>query len=314
MSGQKWGVLGKIWLLIRGSFRKYQEHDPVIYAAAIAFLTLFSLPSVLIIIIQIGTPFLGARDTRIELSGKVESLVGATSAEQIQKIIDNRSVSHTGFLTDVISVVFLLLSATVIFSFLKKAINTIWGVKPKPHRTVVKFLTDGLRSFLLIVLLSLLLLVTLSFQIVLNYISEFTTQNFISVSGYINETADYLVSWGVASLTFALLFKYLPDAKVRWREAVVGALVTGVLFTIGKYLIGLLLINTSITTIYGAAGSLAGLLVWVFYSSILLLIGAIFTHVYAAQMGESIEPTRNSVRVETREVEKEGESVRGSGS
>ena len=299
-------VLENIWLLIKGSFKKYQEHDPVIYAAAIAFLTLFSLPSVLIIMIQVGTPFLGAQDTRIELSDKVESLVGATSAEQIQKIIDNRSVGHSEPLTDVISIVFLLLSATVIFSFLKKAINTIWGVKPKPHQTIIKFLSDGFRSFLLIVLLSLLLLVTLSFQIVLNSISEFTTENLISMSDYINETADYLVSWGVASLTFALLFKYLPDAKVRWREAAVGALVTGVLFTVGKYLIGLLLLNTSITTIYGAAGSLAGLLVWVFYSSILLLVGAIFTQVYASQIGESIEPARDSVRVETREIEEKG--------
>lgn len=278
----------------------------MIYAAAIAFLTLFSLPSVLIIIIQVGTPFLGERDTRIELSGKVESLVGATSAEQIQKIIDNRSMHYSGTLTNIIGIVFLLLSATVIFSFLKKAINAIWGVKPKAHRTIVKFLIDGTRSFLLIILLSLLLLVTLSFQIVLNYISEFTTENLVTMSNYINETADYLVSWGVASFTFALLFKYLPDANVRWHEAVVGALVTGVLFTVGKYVIGLLLSNTSITTIYGAAGSLAGLLVWVFYSSILLLIGAIFTQVYATQFGAGIEPKANSVRVETREIEEQG--------
>lgn len=297
----------RTWLLIKGSFKKYQEHDPVIYAAAIAFLTLFSLPSVLIIIIQIGTPFLGEQDTRIELSDKVESLVGTTSAEQIQKIIDNRTVTHSAPLTDLISVVFLLLSATVIFSFLKKAINAIWGVKPKHHRTIVKFLVDGIRSFMLIVLLSLLLLVTLSFQIVLNSLSEFTTENLFSISDYINETADYLVSWGVASLTFALLFKYLPDAKVRWREATVGALVTGVLFTIGKYVIGLLLSNTNITTIYGAAGSLAGLLVWVFYSSILLLIGAIFTQVYAAQMGESIKPKGGSVRVVTQEIEQDAD-------
>ena len=294
--------LKKIWLLIRGTYRKYREHDPVVYAAAIAFLTLFSLPSVLIIIIQIGSPFLGEQDTRIELSDKVESLVGATSAEQIQNIIDERSIGNSNPLTDFISVIFLLLSATVIFSFLKKAINAIWGVKPKSHRTVVKFLTDGLRSFTLIVLLSLLLLVTLSFQVVLNYLNEFTTENFIGAASYINETADYLVSWGVASLTFALLFKYLPDAQVRWREATVGALMTGVLFTIGKYLIGLLLISTSITTIYGAAGSLAGLLVWVFYSSILLLVGAMFTQVFAAQLGESIKPKEDSVRVETREV------------
>lgn len=308
-----WGssILGKVWRLIKGCFKKYQENDPVIYAAAIAFLTLFSLPSVLIIIIQVGTPFLGEQDTRIELSDKVESLVGATSAEQIQRIIDNRRVGDSNPLTDLISVVFLLLSATVIFSFLKKALNAIWGVKPKPHRTVVKFLTDGVRSFVLIVLLSMLLLVTLSFQVVLNYLNEFTTENLISISRYINETADYLVSWSVASLTFALLFKYLPDAKVRWAEAAVGALVTGVLFTIGKYLIGLLLINTSVTTIYGAAGSLAGLLIWVFYSSILILVGAIFTQVYASQIGQSIEPARDSVRVETREVEGKQQEVDG---
>ena len=274
----------------------------MVYAAAIAFLTLFSLPSVLIIIIQIGSPFLGEQDTRIELSGKVESLVGATSAEQIQSIIDKRSLGDSEPITDLISVIFLLLSATVIFTFLKKALNAIWGVKPKPRTTVGKFITDGLRSFFLIVLLSILLLVTLSFQIVLNYLNEFTNENFLGVASYINETADYLVSWGVASLTFALLFRYLPDARVRWREAAVGALVTGVLFTIGKYLIGLMLISTSITTIYGAAGSLAGLLVWVFYTSILLLIGAMFTQVYATQIGQSIRPTGNSVRVVTREV------------
>jgi membrane protein len=294
--------LKKIGALIKGTFLKYREHDPVIYAAAIAFLTLFSLPSVLIIIIQIGSPILGEQDTRIELSDKVESLVGTTSTEQIQEIIDERAVGHSEPLTDLVSVVFLLLSATVIFSFLKKALNAIWGVKPKPKQGWLKFITDGLRSLLLIFLLSLLLLVTLSFQVVLNYINEFTTENLIGVADYINETADYLVSWGVASLTFALLFKYLPDAHVRWREAAVGALVTGVLFTVGKYLIGVLLMNTSLTTIYGAAGSLAGLLVWVFYTSILLLIGAMFTHVYAAQMGESIKPKDDSVRVVTREV------------
>lgn len=282
----------------------------MIYAAAIAFLTLFSLPSVLIIIIQIGSPILGERDTRIELSDKVESLVGTTSTEQIQEIIDERAVGHSEPLTDLISVVFLLLSATVIFSFLKKALNAIWGVKPKPKQGWVKFITDGLRSFVLIFLLSLLLLVTLSFQVVLNYINEFTIENLLGISDYINETADYLVSWGVSSLVFALLFKYLPDARVRWREAAVGALVTGVLFTVGKYLIGLLLINTSITTIYGAAGSLAGLLVWVFYTSILILIGAMFTQVYAAQLGESIRPKNDSVRVVTQEVEVEKESER----
>ncbi len=276
----------------------------MVYAAAIAFLTLFSMPSVLIIIVQVGSLFLGEYDTRIQLSDKVESLVGTTSAEQIQNIIAQRSPGHSAPITDMISVVFLLLSSTVIFAFLKKALNAIWGVKPKPRTTVGKFVVDGLRSFLLIVSLSLLLLVTLSFQIVLNYLNEFTLENFLGVAPYINETADYLVSWGVASLTFALVFRYLPDVRVRWREAAVGALVTGILFTIGKYLIGLMLINTSITTIYGAAGSLAGLLVWVFYSSILLLIGAMFTQVYATQIGQSIEPKDNSVRIETREVVK----------
>lgn len=300
----------KIWQLIKGTFRKYQEHDPVIYAAAIAFLTLFSLPSVLIIMIQIGSPFLGERDTRIEVSGRVESLVGTTTAEQVRGIIDRRALGSSEPIADIIGVVFLLLSATVIFSFLKKALNAIWGVKPKPRRTVVKFLTDGLRSFSLIVFLSLLLMVTLTLQVVQNYLSEFTQENFFSISDYVNNTADYLITWGVASLTFILLFKYLPDARVGWREAAVGALVTGVLFIIGRYLIGLLLFSTNITTIYGAAGSLAGLLVWVFYSSILLLVGAMFTQVYATQLGDQIEPNKDSVRVVTQEVETERKKVK----
>ena len=297
-------VLFKIWLILKETVKKFQDDDPVIYAAAIAFFTVFSLPSVLIIIVKVSGLILGETKITFLLSKKVASWIGAgtTRADQIQKIIENRALGPSEPWVEMASIVFLFLSATVIFTFLKKALNAIWGVKPKPKQNITQFIKDGFRSFVLIVFLSGLLLVVLSVQAMLTYLNHFTTEIFESWAIYVNDFTDYLVSWVIISGTFALVFKYLPDARVRWRDILVGASVTGILFMIGRYLISLILSNTSVATIYGAAGSLAGLLIWVFYSSILLLVGAIFTQVYATQIGTDIEPKKDSVRVVTQEV------------
>lgn len=295
---------GNSWLLIRETVKKFQEHDPVIYAAAIAFFTVFSLPSVLIIIVQTLGTILGKEEIRGQLAGQVSSLIGAASTEEIMNIMQNRGWNTSSLFANIVSIVFLLVSATVIFGIIQKALDAIWGVKPKPERGALKFLQDRLLSFSLIIILSFLLLVSLVLDTILSVFRNFLHTVFLDeYTVYIIRVASTGASLAIISLIFALIFKFLPDAKVRWRDVTVGALVTGVLFTIGKYLIGLLLANTRIASTYGAAGSLAGILIWVFYSSVLVLIGAMFTRVYADNLGKRIEPKKHSVRVITKEVE-----------
>lgn len=294
------------WLITRETVVKFQEHDPIVYAAAIAFFTVFSLPSVLIIIVQTLGTVLGKEEVRNQLAGEVSGLIGTTSAEEIIAIIQSRSWDTSSLIANIVSISFLVVSATVIFGFTQKALDSIWGVKPKPRKEkmAIKFLQDRLLSFSLIIILGFLLLVSLVIDTMLSFFRNFLNSVFTNeYTVFIIQTMSSIISLVVISLIFALIFKFLPDAKVRWKDVTVGALVTGVLFTIGKYLIGLLLANTQIASTYGAAGSLAGILVWVFYSSVLVLIGAMFTRVYADNLGKRIEPKKHSVRVVTKEVE-----------
>jgi len=293
----------KTWLLIRETAKKFQENDPVVYAAAIAFFTVFSLPSMLIIIVKAVGSVVSRDEIQQNLAEQIEALIGPASADEILSIIENRAIGDSGWLLSTVGIFFLLFSATVIFAFLQKALNSIWSVRPKPKQGALKFARDRLLSFSIIIALSFLMLVSLALDAILSFAKNYVEVLFSSYTVYVMSVANYFISLVVISLIFAFIFKFLPDAKVRWRDVFVGAVVTGLLFTLGKFLIGLLLSNTNITTTYGAAGSLAGILVWVFYSSIIVLIGAMFTKVYASNIGKEIRPKKHSVKVETREVE-----------
>ena len=293
------------WLLATETFKKFQENDPVVYAAAIAFFTVFSLPSMLIVIVKGIGSFVSKDELQQNIALQIEGLIGPASAEEIVKIIENRAVGDDNFFVNAIGIFFILFSATVIFVFLQKALNSIWSVKPKPKKGLVKFAMDRLLSFSIIIILGFLMLVSLALEALLSFSKGFLQNLFSSYTVHVMDVANYLISLVVISGIFALIFKFLPDAKIRWKDVLVGALVTGLLFTLGKFLIGVLLSNTNITSTYGAAGSLAGILVWVFYSSIILLVGAMFTRVYAANIGIEISPKKHSVRIETREIEKE---------
>lgn len=295
----------KSWFLIKETIRVFQEHDPVVYAAAIAFFTVFSLPSVLIIIVRVISAILGEQDVQHQLSHQVQSLVGTASAKEIESIIESRALEDAGALVSIIGIIFLLFSATVVFTFVQKALNSIWDVKPKPEIGFLRFLRNRLLSLSVIIILGFLMLVFLIIEAVLGIFKDFLNEFFSTYTVDIIYVANHLISLIVISFIFALIFKFLPDAKIKWKDVFIGALVTGILFNTGKFLIGLLLANTNIATAYGAAGSLAGILVWVFYSSILVLIGATFTKVYTINSGRSIRPKKHSVKIVTREIEKE---------
>jgi membrane protein len=291
------------WELLKGTAKKFKEEDPTVYAAAIAFFTIFSLPSMLIIIVKVIGMVIGDEKVRTELSAQIENLVGVSTAEQVNNIFDNVSKLDNNLLLNIVGIFFIIISATAIFNFIKKALNSIWGVKPKPSKEILKFLRDRLLSILLIIVLGFLMMVSLIIDTILGVFKDFISQLLSGYSFYIMVVLNYLITLGVVGVIFGLIFKYLPDAKIRWKDVSVGALFTAFLFTIGKALFSIILGQTNIATTYGAAGSLAAILFWVFYSSIILLIGAVFTYVYATNIGRNIIPKRNAVKVEMQEVE-----------
>lgn len=291
------------WKLLKQSAQKFKKEDPAVYAAAIAFFTIFSLPSVLIIIVKVVGTLVGDEKIRNELGTQIESMVGATTADQVNNIIENASHLESNWILNVITIFFIFISATAIFNFIQKALNSIWGVKPKPDRELLKFLRDRILSFSLIIVLGFLMLVSLIIDTVLGVFKNFISELFSGFTYYIMMVLNYMITLGVVTFIFGLIFKFLPDAYIRWKDVSVGALVTAILFTIGKALFSIVLSQTDIATTYGAAGSLAAILFWVFYSSIILLIGAVFTQVYASNIGKNIFPNRHAVKVEIQEVE-----------
>lgn len=291
------------WDILKETVRKFQNDDPIIYSAAIAFFTIFSLPPMLIIIVQVAGGVLSEQTVTNEISLQIQALVGKGSADQIQEILKNANASESGTLATIIGVATLLFSATVVFNFIQKALNSIWCVKPKPKRSFVKFVTDRLLSFSLVVTLGFLLLVSLTIDAVLVIFRDYINEILFGYTGYFMQVLNFFISLLVVAFIFAMIFKVLPDARIKWKDVRIGAFVTALLFTLGKYIIGLILGNTNIASTYGAAGSLAAILLWVFYSTVILLLGAEFTKVYTERRGRRIRPKKHAVHVVTKEVE-----------
>ena len=293
------------WGIIKRVPPQFQKGDPVVYSAAIAFFTIFSMPSILMIITYLASLIRQEGAVKSELLTQIESLVGQNTAEIVDTVIENASLSESGIPATLLSLVILLISATAIFNFIQKAMNSIWEVKPKPEKGLLKFLKDRVLSFSMIIALGFLMLVSLVIDTLFNVLRSFINEHFAAFASYLMSALNLIINFSIVIFVFLLVFKVLPDAKIRWKDSFGGALVTGILFTLGKYIIGIILSQSNITNTYAAAGSLAGILVWVFYSSIILMIGAVFTKVYADQVGREIEPSPTSVRVVTKEIEKE---------
>lgn len=295
--------LKKYWDIIKEIFTRFIDDEPLLYAANIAFYTIFSLPAVLIIVINIAGNFFAQEAVTGELYFQIRSLVGSDSAKEIQRIIESVSLSESGFIATVISVITLLFSATTVFIAIQGGLNAIWGVKPNPKRGYVKLLVDRILSFAMVVTLGFLMMVFLVVDAIVAVFKSYLIQILSDVTFYIIRVINFSISLLVITVIFALIFKFLPDAKIKWSDVRMGAFVTAILFILGKFLISFYLSQTDLNDTYGAAGSFVILLVWVYYSSIIVLLGAEFTQVYAINRGRIIRPRKNAIKVEMKKIE-----------
>jgi len=293
---------GVFWKLLKKTFDEFFEDNSLKLSASLSYYTIFSIAPLLIIIISLAGIFFGLEAVQGRVYGQINGLVGNSAAAQIQEIIKNVQTSEHKQGGAVAGFIILIIGATGVFTEIQDSINYIWSVKAKPKKGWLKIIMNRLLSFSLIASFGFLLLVSLLVNSVMDVMSDRLKLLFADATVYIFYVINTIVIFFTITLLFAIIFKVLPDAKIRWRDAFVGAFFTALLFLIGKFLISFYLGSSSIGATYGAAASIILVLLWVYYSSIILYFGAEFTKVYTMHCGGKITPTDTAVFIVKQEV------------
>ncbi|BFM44435.1 YihY/virulence factor BrkB family protein [Flavobacterium sp. CFS9] len=290
-------ILSKTWYLLRTTFLEFNDDNAIKLSAALSYYTIFALPPLLIIIITICGFFFGEEAVTGELYGQINRLVGNDAAIQIQDAIKNVQLSDSNVFVTIFGVVMLLIGASGVFAEIQSSINFIWGLRAKPNKGLKKFIQNRIMSFSMIVSVGFLMLVSLMLNAVLDVLNARLKLYLADSTVYLFYIINLIIVLGSITLLFAIIFRTLPDGIIKWRDAFIGAGCTAILFMIGKFAIGFYLGNSTIASVYGAAGSVIIILVWVYYSAIILYFGAEFTKVYAKTYGGKIAPNGYSVEI-----------------
>ncbi len=268
--------IASLWDLLKDTFNSWLDDKAPSMAAALAFYMVFSIAPLLIIIIAIAGLVFGQDEVRTQLAGQISGLIGSRGTTAVMTVIDQISKPSSSILAASIGVLTVLFGATGVFAALQDSLNTIWKVEAKPGQPIKNIIRVRFLSFLMILGLGFLLLVTLVISTALAAIGGYLKGTLIG-SQYLLQGLDFALSFVFTTLLFAMIYKILPDAHVRWSYVWMGAAVTALLFSLGKILIGLYLGKSSVASAYGAAGSLIIILIWVYYSAQILLFGAELT-------------------------------------
>jgi membrane protein len=266
-------------------------------AASLAYYTLLSIAPLIILTVAVAGLVFGQDAAREHIGTELASVVGSGADTAVKSIAKNAHSPGSGVLSVIVGVVVLLFGASGVFGELQSALNTVWEVAPKPGRGIGGLIKDRFFSFTLVFGVAFLLLVSLVLSAALTWVGQIFSH---SLPGGVAlwQVLNFLISVAVITVLFALMFKVVPDAKLRWRDVWVGAVFTALLFTLGKFVLGLYLGSAGVSSSYGAAGSIVALVIWVYYSSQVLLVGAEFTEVYARMFGAKIVPDEKAVAVE----------------
>ncbi|MEJ2348922.1 MAG: YihY/virulence factor BrkB family protein [Anaerolineales bacterium] len=284
----------EILSLLKETFQEWSEDKASRLAAALSYYAIFSLAPLLIIAIAIAGFFLGRSNVRQEILLQIQGLVGEGGAKFVGNLIENASRPGASMVAAIIGVVTLLLGASGVYGQLQNALNTIWEVEPKPGSGILRTLIDRFLSFTMVLGTGFLLLISMFATTALSIISGFF-RHLLPGTEILWQIINGVASFAIITLLFAIIFKVLPDVRIEWNDVWVGAAVTAVLFTIGKFVIGFYLGNRSVSSAYGAAGSLVAILLWIYYSAQILFFGAEFTQVYARHYGSRIRPGKGAV-------------------
>lgn len=288
--------LKTFWELLKETVREFGEDKASRLAAALAYYTVFSLAPLLVIVIGVAGLLVSTTQVQETIIQQVHSMAGADTAQTVNEMLTNFNRPGGGIITIVVGVVTLILGATGVFGQLHDALNTIWEVQPKANRGILGMLKDRFLSFTMVLGLGFLLLVSLVITTGLSAVGTFFG-NLLPLGEWFWQIVNLIISVGVITLLFALIFQILPDVDIAWKDVWIGALVTSILFNIGKFVLSYYLGTAAVTSGYGAAASLIVILLWVYYSSQILFLGAEFTQVYARRFGSKITANQTAYPV-----------------
>lgn len=297
--------LKKTWKILSATFVGFIDDNGLKLSASLAYYTIFSIAPLLILVISIAGLVLGPKAAENKLYPEIAHYVGAQAAAQIQEVLKNLQLSGKSGTAVVIGTITLLIGASSTFIEMQDSLNMIWRVKAKPKKGWVKLIENRFLSFSLIIGLGFLLLASLIVSVVMNAITRDIGQFLHAITAPLVKGVNLGITLAVTSLLFAIIFKVLPDVKIRWKDVLWGAVFTSVLFMLGQYLINLYIQYAAKTSAYGAAGSILVILIWIYYTAAIVYIGAEFTQVYAEAIGCKIEPADYAVSVQQTEIIRE---------
>ena len=292
----------KSFLKIVGSASKHWwGKDPFMQSAVIAYYAIFAMPGLLIIVISFGTLFFKRDVITGQLYTQISSIMGVETARQVQDMIISVSQTNKSMLATIIGLITVLLGATGVFVELQKALNVIWGVKAKPRRAIIMLIRTRLFSFGLILSIGFLLLISLTITTIIAVMGDWVLNHWPNIVLIIFYVLNFIISFGIVMLLFALLYKILPDAKIQWKHIWLGSILAAFLFILGKTAIGFYLSKSNPGSAYGAAGSIVLILLWVSYSSMIFFYGAEFTRAYADHFTGKVSATEVAVKIPDKE-------------
>lgn len=277
--------MNKIFDLTRKTFRAWSEDKASRLAAALAYYTFFSIPPLLVVIVGIAALFTERQLAENLLINQASRLIGREGAEAIATILDSADAPQRGeLIPTAVGFILLLLGASGVFTQLQDAMNTVWNVEAKPGRTALDTIKERLLSFTMVLAVGFVLLVSLMMSAILNTFSDLVGQ-FVSETALILWITNLIISFGVITILFALMYKTIPDVKIAWRDVWIGAALTAALFKVGEFALSVYFERSDPTSAFGAAGSVILILLWVYYSAQILFLGAEFTQVYSSEYG-----------------------------
>ncbi|MEO7984618.1 MAG: YihY/virulence factor BrkB family protein [Bacteroidota bacterium] len=298
------------WKITKLSVTDFFDANILKLSASLAFFTIFSLPGLLIIVIWVSDLFYGREVVEGTVYHQIEGFVGQSAALEIQDIIRNATLSSESSFATVVGLIALFIGATSVFGEIQDSINRIWRLKAKPRKGFgfLKMLFNRLLSFSMIITLGFILLVSLLINGTLDILLDKLMTKYPDLTVMLVYFLNLLLTYIITAFIFAAIFKVLPDARIKWKHVRIGACVTAFLFMLGRFIIGYYLGHSRMTSAYGAAGSIVVILLWVYFSSMILYFGAAFTHAYVVLKGSRIYPNSYAVWVQQIEVES-GKSI-----
>ena len=284
--------------IVKDTFKDFSDDNCPRMAAALSYYTVFSLPALLILLLAIISVFVDPSDARGRLMDQITGLVGPQGGDAMRTMIEHANQNSGGVMA-VVGIITLILGATGAFAQLQDALNTAWEVKPDPKQGgLKKFIGKRFLSFGMILVIAFMLLVSFVISAMVSALGDFLNNYMGGAGEIVGHVLQIVIGLAVTWLLFAMMFKVLPDAKIGWKDVWVGAFVTALLFTIGRFLIGLYLGKSSSANAFGAAAALAIIFVWIYYAAIILFLGAEFTQVWVKRQGRVIEPEEGAIKVD----------------